>query len=672
MHNRERLSIEMRRFWRARVWILALLLIGAALRLLAFTEIPPGLYRDEAQHGLDALRVLEGGGLPLYFTANNGREPLFIYLVTVGVALLGRTPWAVRLPAFFTGMLTLAATYDLARVLFNRRVGRWALTVLAVTFWHVHLSRVGFRAVLLPLLTALFLAQAARGVRSGRRRHWAAAGALYGLAWYTYTAVRFTPVALAAFFGYALLAHRRAALQQWQEGLIFAAAALLVLAPLGVYTLQHPQEILQRTGQVSVFSPAIHQGAPVRTLLRHIWRTAGMFFVQGDRIWRHNLARRPVWGPALGLAFVLGVGVALARLRQHAGAALVVLWTAVMAVPTILAEDAPHFLRGVGVLPVVALLPALGLAWISARIADRKRRLLGLSAKIAAALPALLILLGGVDTTVAYFVRYAEAPLTYHWFEAGPVALAGEVNALRGAGWDGSRMQRGAATERTVYLDRRLWESWAALPFLIPEEGVRFLPGAPDAPTAPHQAFVVWPYRDWGADVWPRISHPTYLQARRGPQAQGDLDAEPTTIALILQAAPVPELPPVVAHFDQEITLHAALVRSEGDGVRVRLWWRAGTAPSSAYKGFVHYLRGGEVIAQHDGQPGVGALPTPRWQPGDVILDERFLPDIAPDPAGDTLRVGFYEAETLDPLAVVDETGEATGTWVELPVILEE
>ncbi|NBD36042.1 MAG: hypothetical protein GVY30_08575, partial [Chloroflexi bacterium] len=126
---------------RHRVILLALLLLGAALRLGGMGEAPPGLYHDEAYHGLDALAILEGDVLPLYFPANNGREPLYIYLVTASVALLGRTPLAVRLPSFFIGMLTLAATYDLARVLWGRRAGRWALAVLAATFWHVHLSR---------------------------------------------------------------------------------------------------------------------------------------------------------------------------------------------------------------------------------------------------------------------------------------------------------------------------------------------------------------------------------------------------------------------------------------------------------------------------------------------------------------------------------------------------
>jgi 4-amino-4-deoxy-L-arabinose transferase-like glycosyltransferase len=644
-------------FWKGRGLVLALLLLGAALRLGAVGQVPPGLYHDEAQHGLDALEVL-AGHRPLYFEANNGREPLFVYLVAAGVAALGRTPLAVRLPAAFVGVLTLAATYDLARVLWGRRVGRWALAVLAATFWHVHLSRVGFRAVLLPLFTALWMAQAARAVRDGAPGHWIAAGALYGAGWYTYMAARFTPVAVGIVALYGLWRRRG---RVGRGPLLFCAAALLVLLPLGVYTLRHPAVVLNRSGQVWVFSDEISGGRPWRLLLQHIGRTAGMFFLRGDRIWRHNLAGRPVWGPALGLAFVLGLGVALAHARRDAGAALAVLWTATMAVPTILAEDAPHFLRGVGMLPTVALLPALGLAWLEGAT----------TRPLARRLPVALLALGFGHTAYDYAVRYADAPLTYHWFEGGPVALAGEVNTWMGQGWSGSGVLHSPRPGRTVYIDRGLWQSWTAVPFLVPEARVRFLPLAAPPALGEGVAFVVWPYDDWRARVLPYLPHPAYLRSDRGPQAQGDKDPAPITIAVIIRAAPSPDVPAPVARFEGGLLLRAALVQPAAGGARVRLWWEP-TAPLAApYTVFVHYLRDGELLAQHDGQPAQGHLPTTAWQPGDLVLDPHLLAGVTPDPARDRLRVGLYRSDTLEGLALLDAAGEPIGDAFTTGVILE-
>ncbi len=356
-------------------WMVIVLLVAAALRLVACGEAPPGLYHDEAYHGLDGLDILNGH-FSLYFPANNGREPLFIYLIASTVGLLGRSPFALRLPSFFIGLLTIAATAAMGRALFSRRVGLLAGAVLAVTLWHVHLSRVGFRAVLLPLFIALTAWQATLGVRgdsgtTGRQGdkgawHWVAAGVFYGLSFYTYTAARFTPVALLVFGVYALATKPTTRNPQHAiRGLsLTALTTLITLAPLAAYAVAHPDVVLGRPGQVSIFNPTINGGDLWGTLAAHTLRTAEMFFLRGDRIWRHNVPWRPIFDPALGVAFVLGVTVALRRVRRDSAAGFVLIWTAVMSFPTLLAEDAPHFLRSVGVLPVVVLLPALGLDWL--------------------------------------------------------------------------------------------------------------------------------------------------------------------------------------------------------------------------------------------------------------------------------------------------------------------
>ncbi|MEA3310254.1 MAG: hypothetical protein U9Q70_12195, partial [Chloroflexota bacterium] len=321
-----------------------------------------------------------------------------------------------------------------------------------------------------------------------------------------------------------------------------------------------------------------------------------------------------------------------------------------------------------GMLPVVALLPALGLDWLQARLSARPLHALP---RVLLLLPALLWGIELTSTTTDYFIRYAEAPLAYHWFEAGPVELVGEINTLRGAGWDGAQLLHGPESGRIIYLDAQLWDSWTAIPFLVPQEQVCFLP-AEKVPGATSQAFIVWRYRDWAPEVWPLITHPAYLRVREGPQSQDDKEPEPTTIALIIQADPVPEIPVAVAHFEDGPTLHAALVTPEEEGARVQLWWRAESAPTAEYTVFVHYLRDDEQLAQHDSPPGGGQLPTTRWQAGDLILDEHRLPGITPDPARDTLRIGLYRRDNGAGLSVLDKAGNPAGGWIERAVILSE
>ena len=101
------------------------MLIGLTAVFLRFYQLgtlPPGLYRDEAFNGLDAVRVLHGEH-PLFFPANNGREPTYIYLVAAAIGLLGQTAVAVRLPAAVIGSLTTWVVYKLADSWFGRGVG---------------------------------------------------------------------------------------------------------------------------------------------------------------------------------------------------------------------------------------------------------------------------------------------------------------------------------------------------------------------------------------------------------------------------------------------------------------------------------------------------------------------------------------------------------------------
>lgn len=102
--------------------MLLALVTGAGLRLWQVGLWPPGLYRDEAYNGLDALGVLQGDHA-LFFAANNGREPAYIYLTALAVALFGRTVFAVRLAAALAGTLTTLFTFLLARNWFGVRCG---------------------------------------------------------------------------------------------------------------------------------------------------------------------------------------------------------------------------------------------------------------------------------------------------------------------------------------------------------------------------------------------------------------------------------------------------------------------------------------------------------------------------------------------------------------------
>jgi hypothetical protein len=95
-----------------------------------------------------------------------------------------------------------------------------------------------------------------------------------------------------------------------------------------------------------------------------------------------------------------------------------------------------------------------------------------------------------------------------------------------------------------------------------------------------------------------------------------------------------------------------------GETLSVTLTYRATATPQANYTAFVHLLGppradGSPVWAQSDSEPCSGALPTGRWQTGDIIRDTVTLTIPADAPSGSyELTTGFYTWPELTRLPV--------------------
>ncbi len=440
--------------------LLLALVVAASLRFWQLGQIPPGLYRDEALNGLDALDVLAGqrqGESPFYFTANNGREPAYIYLTALSISLLGHSALAVRLAAAIVGTLTTWFTYKLADAWFGRRIGLLSAWVWAITIWPIHLSRIGLRPILLPLFLALTFWLATLAYRrhlSGKPSYWLwlLTGIVYGLSFYTYLAARFTIPLFALIILYLALTGRGRGLL---VGIGWAGLGALVIGlPLAILAWQQPELILGRLGQVSIFNPAINDGDLFGTLWRQVWLALGMFFFRGDTILRHNPPGRPVFDVLMLVPFLIGLFWCFRNWRRPPAMALL-LWVGIMLGPTILAEDAPHFLRAVGVLPGVVMLPAIGLSslWTWANLPARLGQVLAVG----------LLLISLLLTINDYFFDYGTAPATAYWFETAARNLSEQINA--------------EPAGKALFVDKRFWDGWPSVRFLLQPEAPGALPG---------------------------------------------------------------------------------------------------------------------------------------------------------------------------------------------------
>lgn len=628
--------------------MLVALLLAALLRLANLGEWPPGLYRDEAANGLDALGVLHGN-LQLFFTANNGREPIYIYLVALAVAVLGRSVLAVRLPAALVGIITTVPTYLLGKSWFGMSAGVFAALVWAITFWPIHLSRIGLRAIVLAPLLASALWLGTRAYRTGEQRWWLAAGMVYGLSFYSYLAVRFTPLFLLAVAVYLVLTGRKAQLWAGGRSLWFVAGTALVVAPLGMLALADPAILLGRTGQVSVLSPTVNGGDLVGTLTRQTAAALGMFIWRGDPILRHNavfeygaatLTGRPVFDLFLAGPFLLGVVWCVWQWRRPAAATLL-LWQLTMLGPTILAADTPHFLRAAGLLPGVVFLPAIGLdlLWRWERLPVWLRRALVVA-----------LLAGSLMTTIRTYAEYGQEPDVGFLFEDAAAELGTTVAAT--------------PDNITVYMDQRFPEGWPSILFLAGDRAVELF--SPDDRLLPAEGPTIvyaWPYDplDALADL---PTSPGVLTPTAGPLARGDL--EPAPYSLYTEYAFTPgQLPATRAdNFANLFRLRDAQIMepAPGDLVVTLHWDQPGSAPPVAERpdtmptAFVHVVGpDGAVLAQNDAPLANGLWPAAWWATALAVTDTHTLHLPEPlDPASHRIVAGLYWPQSSERLPLLD------------------
>jgi hypothetical protein len=374
--------------------------------------LPPGLHYDEAADTIIAQQIARGESSSLFIEAYTGKEVLFFYWAALWMKLIGPSVFAMRLAAALLGVLTVAVTYWTVRELFalplpTRETGRWsgrrplATVFIATSFWHVLMSRLGFRSIgepfrgagtgrALPGIALSDLNSSGAACPPIRRRvprgafepprhptlylnRWGwiiAGGALIGLNLYTYLAARLFPVAIAAIFFFLIVFDRGQRRLRAMQFMVVAVTALIVFAPLGGYFLNHPASFLTRIEQVAP------RGDQITAVLGNFGQALGMFFLSGDPYIRFNLPYRPIFSFMWGVLFVIGLMVAAIGMfrgrtigRKTAYFSVIAV-TFIMLLPTALAvnEITPSNLRAIGMMPLVFVFPALGAWWAIQRI----------------------------------------------------------------------------------------------------------------------------------------------------------------------------------------------------------------------------------------------------------------------------------------------------------------
>ena len=609
----------------------AITVAAFVLRYWHLTALPPGYWFDEAHKSLVALEIARGLRAPIYVTDYTGIEAGFFWLLAGWFKLFGPGYFGARVLSALLGALTIPITFWSARTLYRAHpradlIGLTSAGLLSVLLWHVHWSRLGLETISVPLFAVTLLGLMAWAWGRGTLWAFALAGAVLGLSQYTNPGARVLPLqALALFF----------ILGEWQLnkilkfGLTFFFAALLVYALLGLFFWQNPQWFLARIAFTS--SGARAGGLPF--YFDNAIKTLFSLNFQGDPRPRHNLAGRPALDWIASAWMWAGLSVML-RARAHWRSHLAVIAALIVnIIPMIFSDGAPGFGRTLGLTPMLAILPALGMAAVVEHMGSRR----WLWAAVV-----LSLALSAATNIYDYFWRYPKQPGLFDAFEVGFHALT-----------------QNAARAETGYLI--LDEAALAHPALrltreLATNDLRIING---------QTCFAYPARATEETTFATLPQwiPSVL-AQYPAATQTDILHEPE----VYQYAAVLKIPAgqasatgmdeAVAKFGDQFELLAVMppdsTIAPGSVMPLMIRWRTVAPTSIRYTSFVHLVGEGKpFIAGVDGEPCAGWYPTSQWHPGEIVEYQLALslpPDLAPGVYD--LAVGMYDWTTGERLPV--------------------
>lgn len=347
--------------WLEILLFVLILALAVGVRVYKLDEIPSAIYVDETNASLDALYIVEGRqdspfGTGWYETPNG-----YIYFMAGLYKLFGANYWTLKAASLLPAILTIPAVFFLGRYLFGSFAGLAAMYLLAVSRWHMTMSRWGWNEVMPPLFQALGVYFLVKGLRERRAFSYALGGLITGLTIYTYLSSRLAIATIALFALYWVAVDYHGLWTGWKRhwrGLvIFGAATLVAMAPIGVTYITNPFTFMNRAAEINIFNEVEAEGS-LRPLRANIWRHVQLFYQMGDPTGRQNLPGEPQTDPVTGALMAVGLAYALLRLRDRRRG-LLWMWLVIAMAGGYLSElhiDSPNSYRTMTAIVAVVLI----------------------------------------------------------------------------------------------------------------------------------------------------------------------------------------------------------------------------------------------------------------------------------------------------------------------------
>jgi 4-amino-4-deoxy-L-arabinose transferase-like glycosyltransferase len=368
------------------------------LRFNKVTQDPPSLNWDEVSIGYNAYSILKTGRdewgkfLPLHFKSyGEYKLPAQIYASIPAIAIFGLNEFGVRITPVIYGALTVLLLYFLAKELFdNKWIGLISSFFLAVSPWHIHLTRASFESSfsVFWIVMGMWLL-----VKSFKNPKWLIASVIpFAISVYTYNSARvFTPLFLASI----LFIFRKRFFAIKKESIIFAILFFTALLPLVPFVLSG--EASARYKLVSITDdagliPRIEERrnlsklpAPITKLIHNRVTYVSFYFAENylahftpDFLFINGAGHKQHHVQGIGELYAIQAPFWLAGWfylfrKRHVYRYLILAWVLIAFIPVSITNDSiPNALRTLIAAPVYQIITAWGIYNVWAFMKSKK------------------------------------------------------------------------------------------------------------------------------------------------------------------------------------------------------------------------------------------------------------------------------------------------------------
>jgi hypothetical protein len=349
------------------ITVAILTVIAGVLRFIALGSVPNIISGDEGQIGTLAVQFLNGDAKNMMGTVY-GHSNLYLLIMAGFMKLFGVNTTTLRLASALGGVLSVPVLYLFARRLFNPRVALVAASLVTVSHFHLHFSRIivatSIQDALFATLTFYFFIT---GLEKRSVARFVLSGLIIGFELYIYMGARLVILLIPIYVIALLITNRKMVEENLGNLLAYAGALLVISAPMAFWAIEHTNEFMARANQLGIIqtgwlaNEAMNTGQSQFHILldqmRQAFLTINYFPAQG-----FYYTELPMLDFITGAFFILGLAYSL----YHVSKPLHLLlngwfWSGVLVGGALVVLPAKGAYRIMIVFPVVCLFIAI--AW---------------------------------------------------------------------------------------------------------------------------------------------------------------------------------------------------------------------------------------------------------------------------------------------------------------------